>query len=563
MSLFALIVTLGLVVSACATPVVTQSLSSVPVPEDDPNLLPTAVPIPTPVPVPADPGDDEFEATPVPSPTPSSGVSEEFIRIVTINDIETGEIADGIFLSAQQGIDAWVRSINSDPRRQLAGRQIELVPLDSGVINHAGRIAQVCDPANEVFALVGSLALQDSDGVDQLQSPDCRIPDFPALALTAGRRDSEITFLSNPLLNTFYEVAAMRYVADQIRLADPDAELLASDVQIDLATYRSWNLRMNEAAGKVGFQPGVSLLPISGESVMSQAQTLLDAGVQTLIWTADADRLAELLLAMETIIIDAATGAETDEGAAEGDDEPEADPDPFDSLADGEAPAEPAEPAFPDYVICNIGCYDQSFVDQIEDLEVSVVVSLPHYLVTESDIESEVREYLFWLREVDRDAVPSSYGLHAWASGGLFAEAVNRAVLAGSAEEDFSLLSREAVIDAARSIEEWDARGLFYGSTRPDSGFPSDCAAVIELSDGVWSRVRPLRGGGSNCDPENLVALEASVEFGLEDPSAPVLSATNSEAVETTDEAGDEAEIEPTPDVAPVDPLEETEELPD
>ena len=59
------------------------------------------------------------------------------------------------------------------------------------------------------------------------------------------------------------------------------------------------------------------------------------------------------------------------------------------------------------------------------------------------------------------------------------------------------------------------------------------------------------------------MALEASVEFGLEDESAPVLSATNSEAADSSEETTDVAEVEPTPTVAPVDPLEETEEIPD
>lgn len=535
------VVVVALAAAGCATPVITPSLSSVAI--EDPDVveaLPTFAPAPTAIPIPVEPDDDaEVADQPPPEPTavPNPGVTDDVIRIVTINDVSTGGIADDIYLSAQQGIEAWANSVNSSGG--LAGRRVELVSVDSAVVNHATQIERVCN--SPVLALVGSLGLQDGDGLERLESPDCRIPDFPALANSPARRNSDITFVSNPLLNSFYNVSTIRYVAEEIRNSAPGAVLRASDVLIDQETFKVWNQRTKEAAKIVGFLPGTSYAPSVGDAVENSAQALLDAEVQTLFWTADSERLADLLVAMGEII----------------EENREQDPD----ADDGE------QLVGPEYVICDIGCYDPKFVETVGEYGNAVYTSVPHHLVAEAPSEPEMQAYLFWLNETHPDAEPTSYGIHAWAAGYLFEEAVNQLVGRYTADEDFSRVNREGLIDAARNIDEWNVRTLFGSITRPGSKFPGECSIVLRLQDGEWERVKPA-SVGYDCDPENLVRLQATDDFGLQE--GPELSATNSEAVAAEADAGPtgpEEPVDPEPQPGPepevVDSLEETEELPD
>lgn len=523
-----LLVAAGLLATACATPVVTPSLSSVAIDTDVVEALPTLAPQPTPTPqpTPEDAAEDN-EPPPPPPPTavPNPGVNDDIIQIVTMNDVETAGIADGIYLSAQQGIEAWANRVNASGG--LAGRRVDLVSVDTAVVNHEIFIERIC--SSDVLALVGSLALQDGDGIDVLQSAECRIPDFPALANSPARRASDVTFVSNPLLNSFYDVSTLRYVADQIAQDDPDVVPRSSDVLYDQDTFKVWNQRAKEAAKIVGFLPGTSYAPSVGDAVENSARVLIDSEVQTLIWTADAQRLADLLIAIGEIV--------EDEGGTG-----------------------------PEYVICELGCYDPTFVDAVGEFGNSVYLSVPHHLVAEGESEPEMQEYLFWLNDTHPDAVPTSYGVHAWAAGLLFEEAVNQLVGRYTVDEDFSLLNREGLIQAARAIDEWNVRTLFGSIVRPGSKFPGNCSIVIHLQDGEWERVKPT-SVGYDCDPENLALLEATDDFGLDD--APTLSATNSEAGAGTEADTAEADVptEPAPveDPAPevVDSLEETEEIPD
>lgn len=523
---------IALFAASCATPVVTQSMSSVASSEAAVEALPTIAPLPatpTPIPIPIDNSESgEPPPTPVPTPTPNPGVSANAIQIVTINDVETGGIADNIFVSARQGIEAWAAAVNANGG--LAGRLVQLFPLDSGVVNHGTVMETLCEPGSSVLALVGSLSLQDGEGTEFLQDPSCRIPDFPALANTPARRDSNLTFLTNPQRNLFYDVSTLRYVADQTRALDPQADLRVSDVQIDQGTFTVRNQRMKEAARNIGFIPGVSYSSTSGQAVENQAQALLDFEVETLVWTADAQRLAELLVSIGELT--------------------EADP-----QLEG-----------PRFVVCDEGCYDPAFVDAVGEYGNNVYLSIPHRLVTDSDI-AEMREYLFWLNETNPDAQPTSYSVHAWAAGRLFEQAVNLSVGTGSAEEDFDALNREGLIEAARQIENWNGRFLFGSFARPTSSLPGDCTIVVNLQDGEWVQVRPESElERFDCDPDNLTILEATVDFGLEEE--PALSATTSAEVSTAEDVDQDglsdespAADEPATDV--VDSLEETEEIPD
>ena len=123
-----------------------------------------------------------------------------------------------------------------------------------------------------------------------------------------------------------------------------------------------------------------------------------------------------------------------------------------------------------------------------------------------------VRYVLFLREEVDEEAEVDLIGLSSWASALLFEEAVNRAMFTSGGG-----LSREQVIESARTITEWDGRGL-HGPTNPAEGIPSSCFLLMSPTPSGWIRRHPATQGTMDCDPDNLVELVESATLGI-DPS--------------------------------------------
>jgi len=240
----------------------------------------------------------------------------------------------------------------------------------------------------------------------------------------------------------------------------------------------------------------------------------------SLLWAADPGRLADLLVAIDEL----------------------EDADPF------------------EFVVCARSCYDQAFVDAVGEAGDNVFVSIPHLPFDEQGLDpGDLRTYLSWLALSDGNAVPTSDGVAAWAAGRLFEEAVNRAINAGP-NQDVSLLTPQAVVAAAESIEVWNARRI-YADASPGLRQPSPCQVLLRLQDAEWTRVSPVNEGTRDCELENLVFLQATIDLAA--PAAETSSITSG-TVSTTD-APQIGEIDST-DVGSgdsTDPLEQIEELPE
>ena len=148
--------------------------------------------------------------------------------------------------------------------------------------------------------------------------------------------------------------------------------------------------------------------------------------------------------------------------------------------------------------------------------EMCIRDSLP---IEEAELSDELLRYLFYLLSTHGSVgVPSAAGVAAWSAGLLFQEAVSRAVGLDSAAYDPDSLTREAVIEAAKTINFWDANGL-HGVSNPSEKIPSPCYVIVTLQDGVWKRSYPSRPGELDCEESNLVTLEALQGLTQEDSS--------------------------------------------
>ena len=476
---------------------------------DGPVVSSPALATPTPTP--------EAVTPVVPGPTAEPaipGVSDDVIRIGVIADGSTDNAVTDGSEAAWLAMRAWAQAVNDGGG--LGGRDVEVVLINANVFDHQAAIQEAC--RSDIFALVGSYALFDGDGVDTLNDDSCRLPDFPAATLTPARRDSPVTFVSNPTSNEVWQAGAAQYLSERF----PGAATAVGTVVLDLpvAFYRAE--REIEAATEGGFTYTFQTTAALDEDDDALAAALGEAQVWALSWSADNRRLLALLEAWDELVNQppAEPDGEDDDAAADepAPDDPAAGESPEDSEGDPSADGEEAPPLnFGPalvFVHCSVDCYSRNWANQIGDLGANVWVSFGMLPFEEPGENVELVEYLFYLSQIDPEADLELIGLSSWASARLFEQAVNQAMFASGGG-----LNRELVIEAASTITEWDGRGL-HGPANPAEGIPSPCFVLMSPTPAGWIRRHPLTQGTMDCDPDNLVTLTTSATLGL-NPTRP------------------------------------------
>jgi hypothetical protein len=391
------------------------------------------------------------------------GLTEDTMRIAVVADVATGDVADELFVSSWYAIEAWAANVND--AGGLAGREVEIEFVDTALFGHAEAMAEVC--SGDIFALVGSRALFDSDGLDVLTADDCSLPDFPAAASTPERQASATTFVSNPLTGDLVLVGADRYLAER----NPDAARRASTFFVDLEPVIIATERRVESSTSVGFEYIYGPTVAFDEDYVPHAEAMAAEGVRSVIWEADGPRLGELLAALE----------ETDDEVQ--------------------------------LVECGQSCYEPAFLEQFAELAEGVSVVLTTVPFEEIERNPELAEYVEWLAETQPESIADADGVGAWAAGRLFEAAVNSAIGKGTDEYDPGLLTRQGVVLAAEGIKFWTARGL-HGLANPGERKPSPCFLIVTLVDGVWARSHPIEEGTFDCAADNLFELVETIDLG-------------------------------------------------
>ena len=114
---------------------------------------------------------------------------------------------------------------------------------------------------------------------------------------------------------------------------------------------------------------------------------------------------------------------------------------------------------------------------------------------------------------------------------------MRRAVGAGTPGEDPSALSRSTLAAAASGIVNWHGHGL-HGASNPGPGDPTPCGVVMGVSGGRLFRFHPTEPGTFDCSPENLFALEATAELGLDLPAETLVTAEPGSPAEPEEPGG-------------------------
>lgn len=140
--------------------------------------------------------------------------------MAVIADVETGGFADNRSRSVWGAVAAWATEVRIFGG--LAGREVEVVYIDTGLFNHEAAINQVC--SGDIFAVVGSDALLDDEGIERLGRPDCPVLNFPAVAHSPQHQGHPNTFLSNPLTPDILQVGPLQVLSE----TNPEAADLAA-----------------------------------------------------------------------------------------------------------------------------------------------------------------------------------------------------------------------------------------------------------------------------------------------------------------------------------------------
>lgn len=442
---------------------------------DDPSTAATADPAadsvaptePTPAEPAEEPSSSAQQTDPLPDPAPGEtipGLTDSTLRVGVIADVETGGVADGRSRSVHLAMEAWTEAVNAGGG--LAGRTVELVALDAGLFGHESAVAEAC--AGDIFALVGSDALFDDEGVELLGESDCALLDFPARAHSPQRAAAPRTFQAVPVSSAVVNVGALRWVADRqpVRIRSTATFFVGFPVTVIAAEQTA------EAARSLGFELVYDPSVVIGESFAPYVEDMIAAGVHHVLWDGDTHRLVDFL------------ASASEAGLAVG-------------------------------VNCGSACHSGLFLRSAGEVAEGVLIWSPYLPLREEAHNPELMAYRQWLELVDPSATPDLQGVAAWASGRLFEEAVARAIGAGTPEEDPDALSPATVAAAARRIVNWHGHGL-HGGSDPGSGEPTPCGVVMGVSGGRLLRFHPVEPGTFDCSPENLFDLEATARLGLD-----------------------------------------------
>ena len=402
-----------------------------------------------------------------------AGLTATTLRVAAIADVETGGVADGRSRSVHSAMRAWAEAVNT--AGGLAGRNVEVVALDAGLFGHEAVLAEAC--AGDFFALVGGDALLDDEGVELLVDPACGLVDFPARVHSPRRAASPRTFQAVPVSNEAVNVGALRWVAERQPVRIRSTATFFVDLPITVIAAE----RTAEAARDVGFEliydPSVAI----GESLDPYVEDMAAAGVHHVLWDGDTHRLLDLLASLDAA--DLTVG-----------------------------------------INCATACDSALFLETAGETADGVLMWSPFLPVREEAYSPELAAYRQWLAVVEPDATPDLQGVAAWAAGRLFEEAVRRAIGAGTPAEDPAALSPAGVARAAAGIVNWHGHGL-HGPSNPGTGDPSPCGVVMGASGGNLFRFHPVQPGTFDCAPENLFALQATAQLGLDSVSEPAVGA--------------------------------------
>ncbi|HEY5011862.1 MAG TPA: ABC transporter substrate-binding protein [Acidimicrobiia bacterium] len=143
---------------------------------------------------------------------------------------------------------------------------------------------------------------------------------------------------------------------------------------------------------------------------------------------------------------------------------------------------------------CSLQCYNPNFILQGKDAVDKQYAWLQFLPFEDKGSNALLDAFLKY------DAKPEGFGLQAFSAGLLFQQVVNDIV----AKSGPNAITRSAILDGIRAVHDFTAGGLLV-KTDIAGKTPSPCIAIVQVQNGAWVRVDPVKKGTFDCDQPSAI----------------------------------------------------------
>ncbi len=380
------------------------------------------------------------------SSTAPTGTSQEVgltTDQVTVANISTlsGPVP-GLFQGALFGTQAFAAYINS--KGGVSGRKLVVKSGDDG-FSCTNNQALTQDDVSQVFAFVGSFSLFDNCGARVIQT----IPDLPDVhdALDPAAQAIPNNFSPQPVGVGGWRTGPLMYYKAHYPKAVTSAAALTSNVASAIASFNGYKA----AAQALGYHFVYQRLTNPLETdFTADVIRMRNAGVQFLVMFEDIKSIARVLNAAQQ------QGWHPQVVTSAG------------QLYDASL-----------FSLVNPGAATGAYNDQTQVM----------WLGQDRSNTPEVNLFLTWLNKTHPGFQPDIYTVYGWASGRLFAQALQAA---GKNP------TRASVTTALRNITNFDSNGLLAPGN-PAAKTPPTCWMLVRVENNAFVRVTPPNKG-VRCD---------------------------------------------------------------
>ncbi len=369
-------------------------------------------------------------------------------------------IVPGLNIEMEDAAKAFIAWCNE--QGGVKGLPLKLVELDAAYFNVPAMMEQACD---EVFSMVGGGVVLDDQEFPRFN--ECGMIDIAGYSVTTTKAMS--SGMTQPLPNpsNAKPTGWLRWAAEN-RPEDVKRTAVMYGAVASIETVAKQDIETMEKVGGYEIVATPVYNPAGEANWAPFAQQLKDANVSLLDFVGQPANLVNLLRAMDEI------------GYR------------------------------PNTIIQQSNFYDSVLTEGAGPLADGILVRTFYTPFSEGDLNPAMARYLDNMAKYNPNGKIAGLGLQTTSAYLLFVTAANKC-----AESNGGALNRECVLDAAKSITDWDGGGI-HAPSNPASNRPPNCEMLLEIKDGQFTRLFPQRdssddnsggGGGWHCRDNNVVEL--------------------------------------------------------
>ncbi|HEX3924781.1 MAG TPA: ABC transporter substrate-binding protein [Streptosporangiaceae bacterium] len=402
------------------------------------------------------------------APADDIGITASTIKVGMIADVNNS-LVPGLFQKSVNAVKAWADIVNASGG--LAGRKVVVDFCDSQLNPNATTNCVIKACQND-FALVGTSAnaledLSDLDGCKNAEGKAIGIANLTAFAFPPLTCDP-VTYLASGL-GPYCKTAKANPQTYTVPVGDTQYFLAHNQnlhgiwlYDSDDATFKITQTPLFQAESNLGIKKdGQGFYALSGAA----AQSALTPFIQ------------QIKASGSTFVYDDVTTASM-------------------VLVRREAQLQGVNSV--KVWLCNSGCYDPNFYKQggaAVNGTYASLVPLPY--LTDYKVNPTLGKLVTQLGGVDN---LDNNGLNSFVMALLFQDAVNKAIANGGT------LNRQTLFTALNDEHSFDADGII-GPTDIGNRVASACSVLVQLQNGAWQRVDPVKPGTFDCNKDNLTTI--------------------------------------------------------